>query len=83
LTLERGNEKNKSPLLSSYVDNHFLVPTRWRGNALAMRQRRFTQMDAGASRIGSHAGAWEPEKSGSVGLQFSKALDSKILEEVN
>jgi hypothetical protein len=40
-----------------------LVPTRWRGNAVTTRQRRcLLTQDAGASRIGSHAGAWEPEK---------------------
>ncbi|RKZ36591.1 MAG: hypothetical protein DRQ49_17680 [Gammaproteobacteria bacterium] len=39
-----------------------LVPTRRRGNAVLTRLRRDSQRDAGASRIGSHAGAWEPEK---------------------
>jgi hypothetical protein len=44
----------------------FLVPTRRRGNAFSTCQRRGAaspqKRDAGASQIGSHAGAWEPEK---------------------
>jgi hypothetical protein len=37
----------------------FLVPTRQRGNPVWTRQR---PLDAGASELGSHAGAGEPEK---------------------
>jgi hypothetical protein len=39
----------------------FLVPTRRRGNPDPTRPRRG---GAGAAPLGSHAGAWEPEKSG-------------------
>jgi hypothetical protein len=40
----------------------FMVETRRRGNRVPTRQRR--GQDAGASRLHSHAGAWEREKGG-------------------
>jgi hypothetical protein len=46
----------------------FLVPTRQRGNPVPTRQRRVDGADA--PRLGSHPGAWEPEKTGSSKKKF-------------
>jgi len=41
------------------------------------RQRHAPKLDAGASRMGSHAGAWEPEK-----FKAESLRESKFLEEI-
>jgi hypothetical protein len=46
----------------------FLVPTRQRGNPVWAHLPRL--LDAGASELGSHAGAWEPDKTGSSKKKF-------------
>jgi hypothetical protein len=40
----------------------YLVPTRQRGNPVWTRQRPVYSLDAGVSELGSHAGAWESDK---------------------
>ncbi|MDM8567078.1 hypothetical protein QUF74_15680 [Candidatus Halobeggiatoa sp. HSG11] len=40
----------------------FLVPMHQRGNSVKTHQRLIITRDASASKMGYHAGAWEPEK---------------------
>jgi len=62
-TRRRGNAV--STRLQSGATGRWRVPNRFPRAGVGMQSRRdckAAQRDAGASRIGSHAGAWEPEK---------------------
>jgi hypothetical protein len=62
-----GTHFRRASVAGPQAKSIFLVPTRRRGNAFSTRQRRGAaspqKRDAFATQIGSHAGAWEPEKS--------------------
>jgi hypothetical protein len=49
-----------------FVETYYLVETRRRGNPVWAHLPR--PLDAGASGLGSHAGAWEPEQNNPIRL---------------